>query len=73
MCGLGACACACCRPRRARRLPAVKARDGRVHKGAIYKPQFAIGILCRDEQDQQDLYRELAPRMAGREVKVLVI
>lgn len=71
MCGPGACACS--RPRRARRLPAVKARDGRVHKGAIYKPQFAIGILCRDEADQRTLFKDLTARMGGREVKVLVI
>ena len=63
----------CSRPRRVRRLPSVKARDGRVHKGAIYKPQFAIGILCRDEQDQRALFNDLSARVGGREVKVLVI
>jgi len=51
----------------------VKARDGRVHKGAVYRPQFAIGIMCRDEADQRALYGDLAARLAGREIKVLVI
>lgn len=65
--------CACAAPRRPRRLPEVKARDGRVHKGAIYRPQFAVGIVCRDEADQQALFKKLAADLDGREVKVLVI
>jgi hypothetical protein len=51
----------------------VKARDGRVHKGAIYRPQFAIGIMCRDEADQKALFGDLSRRLSGREIKVLVI
>lgn len=51
----------------------MKARDGRVHKGAVYRPQFAIGIMCRDEADQRALYGRLRLRMSGREIKVLVI
>lgn len=72
-CGDGSHACACARPPRPRQLPRVKARDGRVHKGAVYRPQFAIGIMCRDEADQRALYGDLAARLAGREIKVLVI
>ena len=51
----------------------MKARDGRIHKGAIYRPQFAIGIMCRDEADQRAMFSDLSARLSGREIKVLVI
>ena len=38
-----------------------------------YKPQFAIGILCASQKDQQRLYRSLAKSLPDHEVKVLVI
>lgn len=67
------CPCAGGTCKRAARLPAVSAADGRIHKAAVYRPQFAIGILCRDEADQRALFGDLSKRLAGRELKVLVI
>lgn len=52
---------------------AVKARDGRVHKAAVYRPQYALGILCESEAEQQSLHARLSGLIAGREIKVLVI
>jgi hypothetical protein len=51
----------------------VKARDGRVHKGAVYRAQFALGIMCRDEADQRQLFGELSRTLGERDIKVLVI
>ena len=41
--------------------------------GATYHPQFALGVMCRDEADQAGLHRQLSSTLAGREIKVLVI
>jgi len=46
---------------------------GKDYQAVGYKPQFALGILCRDEAEQQDLHRRLSKLLPGKEVKVLVI
>jgi hypothetical protein len=46
---------------------------GKEYRDVQYTPQFALGIICRDEQDQQALHVRLRPITAGRDVKVLVI
>lgn len=46
---------------------------GRDYKDAAYNPQFALGLFCRDEQEQRDLHRKLARLLPGKEIKVLVI
>lgn len=46
---------------------------GKTYRETKYKPQFAIGLVCLDERDQQRLYRRLSRLLPGREIKVLVI
>jgi len=46
---------------------------GKQYQGLAYRPKFALGILCRDEAEQQDLHARLTKLLPGREVKVLVI
>ena len=41
--------------------------------GSTYRPQFALGVMCRDEADQASLHGCLRGLLAGREIKVLVI
>jgi hypothetical protein len=36
-------------------------------------PQFALGVMCTSESDQQQLLEQLQRSLAGREIKVLVI
>lgn len=38
-----------------------------------YRPSYAIGIMCSDEQEQRALHRRLSQLMPGKEIKVLVI
>jgi hypothetical protein len=54
------------RPPRARAL-------AREYQGVTYRPQFALGLICRDEADQRRLYPRLLRLAGAREVKVLVI
>ena len=37
-----------------------------------YKPLHALTIECRDEADQQVLFRQLAKRLQGRRIRVVV-
>lgn len=46
---------------------------GKDYQAVGYKPQFALGIICRDESEQQDLHRRISQLLPGKEVKVLVI
>lgn len=46
---------------------------GKEFRDEGYRPQFAIGIVCRDEQDQQNLFQRVGRIASGRDVKVLVI
>lgn len=46
---------------------------GKPYQDAAYRPQFAIGIVCRDEADQQRLFRRVGRVARGRDLKVLVI
>jgi len=39
----------------------------------VYKPSYAIGILCRDEAEQQALFTRVAAVAPGHDIKVLVI
>jgi len=43
------------------------------YKDLPYKPQFALGILCLDEEEQIKLHRKLRRLLPGKEVKVLAI
>lgn len=63
-----------------RRRPKRRATDirrvkvlGKEYRDAGYRPQFALGIVCHDEQDQQSLFQRLTRLTKGRDVKVLVI
>lgn len=58
--------------RRADQIRRVKVL-GREFRDAQYKPQFALGIVCHDEADQQRLFRRVQKHAPGRDVKVLVI
>ena len=60
----------CSLRRQKRRTARVLSKD---YQAVGYKPQFALGILCRDEDEQQDLHKRLTRLMPGKEVKVLVI
>ena len=46
---------------------------GKEYRPKAYKPQFALGVFCRDEADQIRLWRKLSRSLAPRQVKVLVI
>lgn len=59
----------CCRQCEA--MMAIQATPERAE--AVYRPQFAIGIVCRDEADQQRIFRRAGRFARGRDVKVLVI
>jgi len=39
----------------------------------VYKPSYAIGILCRDEEEQRALFARVASVAPGHDIKVLVI
>jgi hypothetical protein len=43
------------------------------YRDVAYKAQFALGIICADEPEQQRLHRQLSQTLPGHEVKVLVI
>ena len=46
---------------------------GRTYRDVAYRPQFAIGILCKDEADQIRLHHRLLRHVGKRDLKVLVI
>jgi hypothetical protein len=46
---------------------------GKTYTEAAYRPQYAIGIVCHDEADQQQLFRRVGRVARGRDLKVLVI
>lgn len=46
---------------------------GKTYHDAAYRPQFALGIVCRNERDQQQLFKRIGRIAAGRDVKVLVL
>jgi len=46
---------------------------GKDYKDEGYQPQFAIGIVCRDEADQQKIFQRVGRIAPGRDVKVLVL
>ena len=46
---------------------------GRTFKDVAYRPQFALGILCRDEVHQQELHAAVSARFPELDVRVLVI
>jgi hypothetical protein len=46
---------------------------GKDYREAPYRPKFAIGIMCRDEEHQQRLHRSLVRRMPAADIRVLVI
>lgn len=58
------------RPRQSIRRAAVL---GKEYRDVAYTPQFALGILCANEADQQKCFRQLSRQLPGREIKVLVI
>jgi len=58
--------------RRAEQIRRVRVA-GREFRDVAYKPQFAIGIVCRDEADQQKIFQRVGRFAAGRDVKVLVL
>ena len=58
--------------RRAEQIRRAKV-NGREYRDAAYKPQFALGIICRDERDQQHLFSRARRFAPGRDVKVLVL
>lgn len=37
-----------------------------------YRPQHALTIECRDEADQRALFSELADRLQGRRIRVVI-
>jgi len=61
---------------RLKKRPASKIRRvdvlGKKYQDATYKPQYALGIMCRDEADQATLHSRLN-RQLKRDIKVLVI
>jgi len=54
------------KPRKARVL-------GKEYTDLPYKPQFALGLLCLDEEEQRKLHRILRRTLPGKDIKVLVI
>jgi hypothetical protein len=46
---------------------------GKEHKAVAYKPQFAIGLICVDEREQQRVHARLSRMFPSKDVKVLVI
>jgi len=46
---------------------------GKEYRDLPYKPQFGLGIVCRDEAEQRRMYSRLVRMFPGRDVKVLVI
>lgn len=46
---------------------------GKEYKDVRYKPQFALGVLCEDENDQRACFTQIRKALPGREVKVLVV
>lgn len=46
---------------------------GKTYRDLPYKPQFGLGIVCRDEADQRRIYARLLKLFPGRDVRVLVI
>lgn len=45
---------------------------GKTYPDCHYQPQFALGIMCDDEQEQAKLHAQLT-RSLSREIRVLVI
>ena len=62
-------------PRSKRRADQIRTARacGRTYRDVAYRRQYAIGIMCLDEQDQRLLFRRLRPIVSGRPVKVLSI
>jgi len=46
---------------------------GRSYRDQGYQPQYALGIVCRDEQDQISLHKKVRRITGERDVRVLVI
>lgn len=46
---------------------------GRTYKDTAYRPQFALGIMCKDEAHQVNLHARLSRRFPGLDLRVLVI
>lgn len=46
---------------------------GKEYRDIAYVPQFALGIPCSDEREQQAIHRKLTKVLPGKEIKVLVI
>ena len=46
---------------------------GKEYRDVAYRPQFALGIHCSDETDQQQLFSQLSTRYPQHDIKVLVI
>lgn len=46
---------------------------GRDYRELPYVPQFGLGIICRDQREQQRMHRRLARLFPTHDVKVLVI
>lgn len=47
--------------------------SGRSYRDLGYTPQYALGIVCRDERDQISLHQQVRKLTGDRDVRVLVI
>jgi hypothetical protein len=56
--------------RQPRRTVRVLSRE---YKETGYRPEFALGLKCKDEREQLRLHRRLRRLLPGVDIKVLVI
>ena len=65
--------CSGCCARRKRSPLQRRVALGKTFLGSTYRPQFALGIPCAGEREQQALFARLGRELPGHDIKVLVI